>query len=557
MKTSSRISQCILFIFAFLSSQIPLAQEVQWDYNVPGGSSQSVSNELTIGLNGGVYVATYVYAWFNAGDTIIGTDRCGIIKLNSTGEVDTAMNVASWAIPSGLATTSNGDLIISGNYNPNQGATFMGDTLPSLGVSCGYVARMDTIGNLIWLTAFGGSDGLTLNALALDSQDNMYVSGQFEGELFVQDSLTPSLVRSRQTGFVMKFGSNGSETWSKAPVHDSVSGSWFKSVDIDSMGNVYVAGESIGNLELGPNINLSTPYLQLLVAKFDSLGQGVWAIQSEGVDANNPSQGLTLDVNPSGELLVAGKALNGFTLDSLVFTDPDQWFDDIILLKVNSDGEVMWGEYIHGNKNNRSNRVRLNDRGAAYLYGYYDDSLLLGNLVFDSPNDRSNGFLAKWDSLGSLEWVLNATGDDYMLPHDMIMGKDGIGYVSGISQSDTLHLGDYQMIGYNRLFVFALEDTSFFASPTSTSIEQPLDQEFSAYEIFPNPSDGPLWLRGESATTMGQQIEVLNVLGQVIYRKDRATVNRESLEYLDLSTVPPGMYWINIDKQVVGKIILR
>lgn len=77
--------------------------------------------------------------------------------------------------------------------------------------------------------------------------------------------------------------------------------------------------------------------------------------------------------------------------------------------------------------------------------------------------------------------------------------------------------------------------------------------------IYPNPSSGIISLTFERDTYMMYQLEILNVLGQVIYSKEieRGSGNVSSI---DLSTLPKGNYYLKLkaeENYIVKKITIQ
>jgi hypothetical protein len=78
--------------------------------------------------------------------------------------------------------------------------------------------------------------------------------------------------------------------------------------------------------------------------------------------------------------------------------------------------------------------------------------------------------------------------------------------------------------------------------------------------VYPNPSDGHLFLEASLPATLDLNVEVVNTLGQVVFVKKESGVRTALLSY-DLSSLTPGVYFIRVtgngDYRMVKKIVIK
>src|SRR5690606_9887480 len=74
-------------------------------------------------------------------------------------------------------SAANGDLFIAGHFS---GETRLGNfTLNAVGLQDVFVARLDAAGRVLWASSAGGQSVDTVEGMALDASNNVYIAGSF------------------------------------------------------------------------------------------------------------------------------------------------------------------------------------------------------------------------------------------------------------------------------------------------------------------------------------------------------------------------------------------
>ena len=117
-------------------------------------------------------------------------------------------------------------------------------------------------------------------------------------------------------------------------------------VFVDGAGNVIVTGKfsSTTDFDPGPGVTSLTPSsADLYVAKFDPAGNFIWAKEIGGQNSDD-SYGVTSDAN--GNVYVAGSFNGAIDVDPgpgvTTLNSVSGW--DIIVVKLNSSGNFIWGK---------------------------------------------------------------------------------------------------------------------------------------------------------------------------------------------------------------------
>lgn len=148
----------------------------------------------------------------------------------------------------------------------------------------------------------------------------------------------------------------------------------------DQYGNVYLAGYTNGDLS-GHNHGGADGF----VAKLDSSGKMIWTKQ---FGTSEDDQVLWSTLDKAGNVY-----LTGFTKGTL--GEKSFGKEDIIVVKVNPDGNIEWQKQIGTDSSDVGNGIYVDSRGFVYVTGVTRGSL--GNSCFGG----SDGFLLKLDNKGN------------------------------------------------------------------------------------------------------------------------------------------------------------
>jgi hypothetical protein len=221
--------------------------------------------------------------------------------------------------------------------------------------------------------------------VAADSSGNVFVAGTFSGNFpasinFGGIALTNLLTGFSPAAFVCKFDRFGNIGWVRQVATNLTSNSPLR-LAADSIGNVYFAGRFSGTATFGTNTLVGSSAGDIFLAKYDSLGNALWARQIVGYD---PSwlQSLALAVDPAANLLVSSRYTNAANIGGAIVTNSSSF-----LAKYDNAGNLLWARPCVATE-----AMAVGLSGSIYLTG----SVL--------PSFAAPGLLAKYDSTGNLVW---------------------------------------------------------------------------------------------------------------------------------------------------------
>jgi len=149
---------------------------------------------------------------------------------------------------------------------------------------------MRASGNAVWTIQIGTSDNDWSNSVALDASGSIYIAGQTQGNL-------DGTSAGDYDAFLCKFDSGGNAVWTTQIGTSSSDGS--HSVALGASGNAYITGTTKGDLG-GSNVGNTDAFL----SKFNSSGNVVWTTQI-GTSSYDGSFSVALDA--VGNVYISGE----------------------------------------------------------------------------------------------------------------------------------------------------------------------------------------------------------------------------------------------------------
>jgi hypothetical protein len=230
------------------------------------------------------------------GDPLTNTESAFLAKLNGTGRIQWAREIASyaqnWHEANALAVDQLRNVYLTGHFS-REASFGDGGSLESRGVSDIYVAKYNPAGEFQWARQAGATEdgndeddsydeGL---GIAVDRAGSLYVTGSFSAPeaTFETTNLFAGHVRDF---FLAKYDSDGALQWVRKSPESSRRG---LSVAVDHAGDVY-----------------AMPALPTFVQKYDGGGNVLW---TQGAEAGSQAQPYAITVAGDGSKYVAGNSL--------------------------------------------------------------------------------------------------------------------------------------------------------------------------------------------------------------------------------------------------------
>jgi len=287
-----------------------------------------------------------------------------------------------------------------------------------------------------WVKKFSGTkyrSGDWGSAVMLDKSNNIYVTGS------CVDSVTG------QSFATIKYNTNGVQQWS-AKYNGAINGSDQSDyIVVDSVGNVYVSGNSQGSMY----------YNDYATVKYNSLGIEQWSRRYDG-SAHFTDQVRGMEIDGIENIYVTGYS-----------TELGSGYD-YTTIKYNSNGERIWlRRYNHGS-NDIPSGIKIDIDDNIYITGQSDGD--------GSSDDFAT---VKFDSSGNQIWVIRYNHQSQSDDDARVLAIDNLGnvFVTGVTTNEVnnRNYSDYLTIKYSQTL------TGVYANPFETP------SEFKLLQNYPNP----------------------------------------------------------------------
>jgi hypothetical protein len=219
-----------------------------------GGTGEHYSYGIAVDANGNSYVTGYFWSSATFGTTTltsIGLNDTFVAKLDSNGNWLWAKQAGGTNYDYGysIAVDSTGNSYVTGGFE--ESATFGTTTLTNSGNIDIFVTKLDSNGSWLWAKQAGGTGWFTGHSIVVDANGNSYVTGVFSGSAtFGTTTLTSYLF---QDILVAKLDSNGNWLWANQASGASSDMGYSIAVDADDNSYVtgyFEQSATFGNISL-------------------------------------------------------------------------------------------------------------------------------------------------------------------------------------------------------------------------------------------------------------------------------------------------------------------
>lgn len=462
-----------------------------------------------------------------------------IVKYDVYGNVIWAKSAGGTGVdvPAEICCDHQGNIILTGEFHYERSIVFGNDTLTNTDTSGFYadvfIAKYDSLGNVLWAASPAGIEGEQSFSVATDANGNIFVTGEFHSPtIFFGSLVLTNVAYGAGDIFIAKYDPLGNVIWAH-----SAGGSYQddgSSICVDFNGDVIVTGVfsspiiSFGSTSL---INsFSGLAYGIFLVKYNSAGSIIWAKSPSGWEIF-PYPVLTSDI--SGNIYLTG----GFDSPTLTFDayqlTNHSWNTDIFIAKYDPLGNVAWARSVGTASGEEVGAISYDFAGNIYLLGGFRDSTLtFDTITISAPIFSFPSFIAKYDIYGN---ALCAS----VLPGGAGMGgltSDNFGnaYVTGSYNTDPF------IIGQDTLMLSGQQNEFIAKYSCSVSSEGISINNKSSAQIYPNPSNGNFTFVFQEETK--SNLKIYNSFGEII----------ESIEIsgktatINLSDKPNGIYYYQL-----------
>jgi len=344
-----------------------------------------------------------------------------ICKLDSNGSLLWHENIGgAYSDGAGaMAVNQNNDVLVTGSFNDTVDFDFGTGvhnliSLHQLYSSDGYIQKLDSSGNLLWVKHITTSEGY---------------------------------------GFTSDIG--------------------FNSANFDSIGNCYFSGTFSGSVDFTPETPGNTAYTswyKSFILKLDVDGNFLWV---KILDAYKCI--TTLD--EFGDLIATGTFLYDFDVDPGTGTSMlyNNGVSDVYILKIDSNANFIWGTSFGGIHSDHVTSISTDEIGNLYIYGSFENSVDfdpgLGNHTLSCVN--SDAYILKLNGLSDFQWVRRFASSSLVYSNSIFVDDSAYIYSTGVFHNTTdfdPDTGSFELTNFGQPDVFVCKmsncETSYYTLDT-------------------------------------------------------------------------------------------
>ncbi len=354
-----------------------------------------------------------------------------------------------------------------------------------------FIAKLDSLGNLIWAQTFGGEGTISWGrAVTVDANENVYVGGLFyttsyygAGPTSGLPTLTAYATAPGTDAYILKLDKDGNFIWSR---NWGSSGQIMQahSFSIDPAGYLLVSGLFRGNnIEFNTTGSGSSTQLTSdpiasavpFVAKYTLNGDFVWAKHFQwlngGIGGYSPFP-AKISTDPAGNVFVGGQVCGTYDFDPGTGTyylgnigtgsNPGSPF----ICKLDASGGFLWAK-VFGTSNSNVRNIKTDAAGNVVVTGDFTGTGIFDTMQSVPVSFTSNAndiYLSKFHANGSLIWAkqIGSAGVDW--PKGLTISEDGYIHIVGEFVGSTDFDPDAASGGVHVLATSATTDYDGFAA---------------------------------------------------------------------------------------------
>lgn len=244
-------------------------------------------------------------------------------------------------------------------------------------------------------------------------------------------------IASSETGKAQG-GSPGDLLWVQSSLSSGTGTAESRALATDTTGNSYVVGRFLGTVNFfGTILNSTSSSLPSgFLAKFDKDGSLVFV---KKIGSNAWTELLAIAVKPSGEIYVGGNVAGTFSSGSVNFVVSSSNGQNALLLRLDADGNPVWGMNYGGTGNDSIQVMTLTRESHVAFGGNFISSINLDTTSFATYGSQDI-FVARCDDSNQLYDIrrIGGTNSDVFRSLD-IDGQNDM--ILGVSFNGNIELG--------------------------------------------------------------------------------------------------------------------
>lgn len=300
-----------------------------------------------------------------------------------------------------------------------------------------------------WSANYGGGSSDIGEAIAVDGDGNVYVTGRFQSLAYFGGGILSSA--GSDDIFVAKYDATGAHVWSRS--YGGSSSDQGKAIAVDYLGNVIVAGYFYNTVDFGGGPITSNGSNDIFLLKLDANGNHVW---SHGFGGTGGDQAYDVTTDAGANVLVTGIFNN--TVDFGGGNLISAGVGDAFVAKYTAAGAHTWSQRFGSTGNDLGYRIAVDALSRVIVTGQFRDTVDFGGGGI-TTNGGTDIFLAKYGITGAHMWSRGFGGTGSETVRGLDVTADGTIAIAGAFR-DTADFGGTPLVsnGVTDVYVASYEE---------------------------------------------------------------------------------------------------
>ncbi len=367
-----------------------------------GGIDYDQAYSVTVDNQNNIIITGYFSGTANIGGTVLtalGNYDVFVAKYDSNGAPLWAKQGAGQGFDYGyeVTTDNQNNILVTGTFQ--QFASFGSFNVQSPNPNGDvFLVKYNPLGTEQWVqatTSPAGSQSYynSSNGVTTDNNNNVFITGEFSDQITFGDTVSGSSTSllSSYDGtnidvFLAKYNSLGNLSWVTQAGSDSSGVYAFgNDVKVDKDGNILFTGSFNMLLNFGGISLTGLESSDIFIAKYDQLGNAIWAVQDYASTLFN--EGIELDLDDAGNISLIGNVAQDLTGGES---------DDVYFARYTNSGQKLWGMRAGISNSTGAGGIANDSKGDIYGCGYFYTTGLFGTHTLNGINGEA--FISKLPS---------------------------------------------------------------------------------------------------------------------------------------------------------------
>jgi len=400
-----------ILIFLLLCS-IPLFSQENWMKQAGNKIGPDNGFQIVTDSCDNIYITGNFTGQAQFGDSIVtaNNDDCYVAKYSRNGDLIWLRTFGGKGSQTGntIALQSNGDIIVAGNFNNE---LIINDTILKSNWSDIFLIKMNSFGQIQWYKTFGNGQFNDINKIKFDSENNLYAVGRISDTISVDNKLIVS--HGQVDGYILKLDYDANLIWFH--VIGGIDDDETNNLSLDNHDNVYISGKCSYKVFIDSDSLKTTDFSSSYLAKFSKTGD-LLIFKTYGEELLTETWDITNDYE--GNLYITGFHCGTIKIDNVTYPSAPEMSYAMFIAKLNDKVELVWFKHYFSTGNSYGHSVNIDSNNSCYLFGTFYQDIKINRKKYKSK-DKSGSVILKFNANGDLD------------TYKIFVGKGSVDFWSG------------------------------------------------------------------------------------------------------------------------------